>query len=244
MRILKILVLGFSVIFLLPSLLSAAIWMTTEHPENWRAAKWSSSGLLPEATSDDEAAVYILSAKTGGLKGAFASHAWVVVKPKGASYTRYDKVGWGSPIRRNNYAPDAFWYSNAPVIVTQAHGERAEALIPKVERAIADYPFAMTGGYHIYPGPNSNTFVSHVLHAVPELDAVLPSDAVGRDYPSDGQLLSFGADGRDFHINYKGLIGLAAGARSGLEFQLLGLVAGIDLSAPGLKVPAFGTIHF
>lgn len=245
MKFLKRLVLAVLVIFVLPTLVSAGLWVIKERPANWRDADWSSSGQLPLAREDREAAIYVFSAMTGGFKGAIASHAWIVTKQKGgADYVRYDKVGWGSPIRRNHRPADAYWYSNAPRLVTEVHGAAAERLIPRVEQAIADYPYGMAGGYRIYPGPNSNTFVAHVLRQVPELGAVLPSDAVGRDYLPDGRVFSIDADGRDMHLTYDGLIGLSAGARSGLEVHFLGLVAGIDVQKPGLKVPGLGTWRF
>lgn len=242
MRAFKLFSITFAVVFLLPTLLSAALWVAADRPVNWREADWSSSGLLAEADASDDPAIYVFSAKTGGLKGAVASHAWIVLKTRGGSYERFDKVGWGMPIRQNHRPADAFWYSNRPRIVSAVHGEAAERLMPKVREAIAGYPFAMAGGYRIYPGPNSNTFVAHVLRTVPELGAVLPPDAVGRDYPTDGSVLRIDEDGRDVHLSYKGLIGMAAGARSGFEVHLFGLVAGIDVVKPGIKLPALGTI--
>ena len=56
-----------------------------------------------------------MAARTGGLKGAFSVHTWIVIKKAGAkAYERYDKVGWGMPIRRNAYPADGRWYSNVP----------------------------------------------------------------------------------------------------------------------------------
>jgi hypothetical protein len=182
LKVAKRLLLAILIIYLLPALASAGLWAMKEHPTGYRNARWSSAGILPEAPADKPAAIYVYSAMTGGFKGSVASHAWIVVKREGASsYDRYDKVGWGTPIRRNAYAPDAYWYSNMPRRVVELHGEEAERLIPKIEQAIADYPYGKPGGYHIYPGPNSNTFVAHVLRQVPELGVVLPPDAVGRD---------------------------------------------------------------
>ncbi|MFN6984967.1 MAG: DUF3750 domain-containing protein, partial [Rhizobium oryzihabitans] len=168
MKFAKRLLLAIAVIYLLPALASAGLWAMREHPQGWRDARWSSSGALPQADADGEAAVYVFSAMTGGFKGSVASHAWIVLKKPGATaYDRYDKVGWGTPIRRNGYAADAFWYSNTPRQVVAIHGAEAEKLIPKIEKAIADYPYGKPGGYRIYPGPNSNTFVAHVLRSVP-----------------------------------------------------------------------------
>jgi hypothetical protein len=240
---LKRLFLAIFAIYLLPTFASAGWWALQDRPARWSEANWGSAGILPEAFDSDEAAVYVFSAKTGGLKGAVASHAWIVTKEKGArTYTRYDKVGWGSPIRRNHRPADAFWYSNRPELVTKITGEDAQALIPKVEAAIAAYPYAEPGGYTIWPGPNSNTFVAHVLRSVPELGAVLPPHAVGRDYLPDGAFVHLDQDGKDLHLTIRGLIGLSAGVRSGFEVHFLGLVAGIDVMRPGIKIPAFGRI--
>nr|WP_289851999.1 DUF3750 domain-containing protein [Rhizobium sp. SSA_523] len=239
----KRLVIAFTIIYLLPAFASAGWWALQDHPARWSEANWGSAGLLPKPADSRDAAIYIFSAKTGGLKGAVASHAWIVTKDKGASsYTRYDKVGWGSPIRRNHRPADAFWYSNAPELVTAVTGVEAELLIPKVEGAIAAYPYAEPGGYTIWPGPNSNTFVAFVLRNVPELGAVLPPHAVGRDYLPDGDFLHVDADGRDVHLTIRGLIGISAGLRSGFELHCLGLVAGLDFARPGIKIPAVGRI--
>ncbi|MCX8998542.1 DUF3750 domain-containing protein [Rhizobiaceae bacterium BDR2-2] len=243
MRILKRLLIAFLLVFLLPVAGAVGVWLLEERPRNWNQARWSSSGLLPQAAGDPEAAVYIFSAMTGGMKGAIASHAWIVTKEKGAAhYNRYDKVGWGSPIRKNHRPADAFWYSNPPRLVRSLHGAEAERLIPKIEQAIAAYPYSQPGGYRIWPGPNSNTFVAHVLREVPEIGAVLPPDAVGRDYLANGGLFSIDPDGRDLHLSLGGFAGLSAGERSGLEINLLGLVAGVDILRPALKVPGVGRI--
>lgn len=241
MKFVRRLVAAFLVIYLLPALASAGWWYMKERPQSWRDADWSSAGILPKPVQSPDAAVYIFSATTGGLKGAVASHAWIVTKEQGAqAYDRYDKVGWGKPIRRNAYPADARWYSNEPRLVATVKGAQASRLIPKIEAAIAAYPYSSAGGYRIWPGPNSNTFVAHVLRSVPELNAVLPPDAVGRDYLPEGKLFQIDADGRDLHATLYGLAGISAGMRSGLELHFFGLVAGLDIARPGIKIPALG----
>jgi hypothetical protein len=243
MKSVKRLLIVIFVVYLLPTFASAGLWAMGEHPARWSEARWTSAGILPKAQESEEAAIYIFSAMTGGLKGSVASHAWIVTKAKGASaYTRYDKVGWGTPVRRNHRDADAYWYSNMPQLVTSVTGSRAELLIPKIEGAIAAYPYAEPGGYTIWPGPNSNTFVAYVLRTVPELDAVLPPHAVGRDYLPDGEFVHLDEDGRDLHVTVRGLVGFSLGLRSGLEVHFLGLVAGLDLARPGIKIPALGRI--
>ncbi|HEY9057435.1 MAG TPA: DUF3750 domain-containing protein [Aurantimonas sp.] len=242
MYLLKWLTVFVGAVYLLPAALAALLWWTGEHPVSWRQADWSSAALLPAASTSDEAALYILAARTGGLKGALADHSWIVIKDKGASaYDRWDKVGWGTPIRRNSRPADGRWYSNDPRVVTRITGARAEALIPEVRAAIAAYPYAERGGYNIFPGPNSNTFVAHVMRAVPGIDATLPAAAVGRDYPSEGRFLSIDLDRRELRLSLWGYAGLVAGWKSGLEVNFLGLVAGLDPLRLAVTVPAFGT---
>lgn len=243
MKSVKRLLIVIFIIYLLPTFASAGLWAMKDHPSGWSAARWTSAGILPRPEESNDAAIYIFSAMTGGLKGAVASHAWIVTKEKGAStYTRYDKVGWGSPIRRNHRAADAYWYSNMPEMVASVTGSKAELLIPKIEGAIAAYPYAEPGGYTIWPGPNSNTFVAYVLRTLPELGAVLPPHAVGRDYLPDGEFVHLDEDWRDLHVTIRGLAGFSVGERSGLEVHFLGLVAGFDLARPGIKIPALGRI--
>lgn len=232
--------------FVLPALVSTGLWAFADRPGSWRSANWASSGLLSEIGDEPgEAAVHIVSARTGGLKGAISVHSWILLRKAGAThYERYDKVGWGSPIRKNGYPPDGRWYSNDPFIVKSVNGAAAEQLIPRIEAAIAAYPHAERGGYRIWPGPNSNSFVAYVLREVPEIDAVLPPNAVGRDYLAGDRLVSVDADGRDLHLTFYGLAGIAAGLRSGFEVHLFGLVAGIDVMRPAIKVPGIGRIGF
>lgn len=232
-----------ALLFLMPALATAGWWAMTERPESWHSADWGSSGLLPLAGEDEEAAIYVLAARTGGLKGAFSVHCWIVLERRGADvYERYDKVGWGSPIRRNRYPADGLWYSNMPRVVHELHGEAAEVLLPKFDAAIASYPYADYGAYRIWPGPNSNTFVAHVLDMVPEFGARLPSNAVGRDYAPGLFTAGMAPGGRDFRLTFGGIAGFRIGLQSGVEVHLAGLVAGIQPRRLALLVPAWGSV--
>lgn len=242
MRVLKIVLAVLSIVYLAPAALAAMLWTTGDHPGSWSQADWTSARVLPTANADKAAAMYIMAARTGGLKGALSDHSWVVVKDKDAlQYERWDKVGWGDPIRHNRYPADGHWYSNVPQIVVEKHGAEAEALIPMVRAAIESYPFAMRGGYHIFPGPNSNSFTAYVMREVPGIDATLPSVAVGRDYPTDWTFLSIDPDGEEVRLSLWGYAGLVVGLKSGLEVNVLGLVAGFDPWRLAIKIPAFGT---
>ncbi|MDO6962950.1 DUF3750 domain-containing protein [Rhizobium alvei] len=242
MRLFKRLTLLIGLVYLVPSLAAAAYWASQTHPANWRAADWSSARLLPDPAKDKRARISILAARTGGFKGAFAVHSWIVIKDAGASnYDRFDVVGWGKPVRQNGYEPDGRWYSNRPEIIWQAEGDKAAALIPDIRKAIAEYRYNQKGSYTLWPGPNSNTFVATIMRAVPEIDAVLPPNAVGRDFLGPSDFAFYDRSG-NLNLTLYGLVGLSAGSKSGFEVHLLGLVAGFDISRPALKIPAVGRL--
>src|SRR5712691_5022741 len=140
--------------FLAPVAAKALLW-TFEEPRSWRTARWSSAGILPAAASDPEARVLVFAARTGGWRSIFAVHTWIVVKPANASaYTRYDVMGFGTPVRVNLHAPDARWFSGSPQLIADVHGERAAQAIPKIEAAVKSYAYAAYGSYRVWPGPN------------------------------------------------------------------------------------------
>ncbi len=231
------------VLFVAPSLTHLAIWAATERPSSWREANWSSAKILPAALENKQAKVYVMAARTGGLKGAISKHSWIVLKAASSDhYDRYDVVGWGKPVRKNAYPADGRWYSNQPGIVFQASGKKAAMLIPKIEKAIARYRGNKYGDYTLWPGPNSNTFVAGIIRAVPDFDAELPATAVGKDYPSPGRLVDFDPVRGSLRFSLSGYAGLSLGLKSGIEVNLLGLVAGFDWYNPALKLPGFGRI--
>lgn len=233
--------LVFLFLFLLPLGVHAGVFWSKGWERSWRTANWSSAGVLPPASDIDEAVVSVYSARTGRWKGIFAVHSWIVVKPKGArQWDRYDVVGWGTPVRHNAYAADARWYGNEPQLVGTLTGDEAEKLIPEIQHTIANYPYSQRGDYHIWPGPNSNTFVATVLRTVPDLHMTLPPTAVGKDFLVDGSWLDTMSSGMKLSIN--GLFGLSIGGEEGFEMNVLGLVAGFDWQNPAIKLPGFGRI--
>ena len=198
-------------LFLLPLGLHAALYASKERPASFRDADWSSVGMLPAANADREARFLVFTGRTGRWKGIFAVHSWVVFKPENASsWSRYDVVGWGQPVRNNGWARPDYSYSNF-------------------------------GDYRIWPGPNSNTFTATVLRAVPQLETTLPANAVGKDfrpYPYVGLTDS----GTGIEASLWGLLGAKLGWVEGIEVNFLGLVAGLDLRHPAIKLPGFGRI--
>jgi hypothetical protein len=236
------LLLAFLLVFVLPLALHALYfaWRDDLAP-SWSAADWSSAQLLPEAALKPEAMVHIYAARTGRWRGIFAHHSWIVVKEKGAArYTRYDKVGWGSPVRTNGWAPDGRWFGNPPRLIVALEGDAAERLIPRLRQAVASYPYRSFGDYRPWPGPNSNTFVAHVMRQLPELSAALPPTALGKDFAES--FISLTPSRTGLQVSLFGYAGLSLGWVEGVEVNILGLVAGVDWRRPALKVPAWGRI--
>ena len=97
------------------------------------------------------------------------------------------------------------------------------------------------GDYRIWPGPNSNTFTATVLRAAPELQTTLPPNAVGKDF-RDGPYLGLTDSGTGVEASLWGILGLKVGWVEGIELNFLGMVAGLDLRHPGLKLPGFGRV--
>jgi len=103
------------------------------------------------------------------------------------------------------------------------------------------YRFAQAGDYRVWPGPNSNSFTAAILRTVPELGVSLPPNAVGRDY-RDRFYAWLTDSGTGFELNLHGLAAFKVGWVEGIELNLFGLVAGLDLRHPGLKLPGYGRI--
>jgi hypothetical protein len=233
---------GILALFLFPLAVHAAIYASKDRPASYRDADWSSVGMLPPAAADYEARMLVFTGRTGRWKGIFAVHSWVVIKPENSTgWTRYDVVGWGQPVRTNGWAADGRWFGNTPRIQLDVRGAQAAALIPRVREVVAAYQYNRLGDYRVWPGPNSNTFTAAVLRAVPELQTTLPANAVGKDFralPYVGL-----TDSRTgFEISLWGLLGVKAGWVEGVELNFMGLVAGLDLRHPAVKLPGFGRV--
>ena len=240
MTVLKTCLALFVAFYLLPIGISAVRYWMDGTGAGWRTADRSSVGILPPAGSK-AAVVRIFAAPTVRWRGIFATHSWIVFKPAGASgYTRYDYTAWGDPVRLNGFEPDGRWFGQAPAVVFAADGVAAEAMIPHMQAAIRDYAWRKQGDYHAWPGPNSNTFVQAVMDSVPEVSNALPPTAIGKDYPYDGRWLRWTASGTGIRLTLGGYLGVTIAWVEGVEINILGAVAGLDLRRPAIKLPGLG----
>jgi hypothetical protein len=213
---------------------------------DWASATHRSAGLAPDPAEHREAIVQVYAARTFGWRGAFAVHTWLAAKPAGApAYTRYEVIGWrarlgGSGLTvHSGRAPDAEWYGAAPQLLRDLRGADAEAVIARLDAVAAAYPF---DSYRAWPGPNSNTFVAFVAREIPQLRVALPPHAVGKDFLPHGRVVAPTPSGTGWQASLGGLLGLAVALDEGLEVNLLGLVTGVDVAPPALKLPGVGRL--
>jgi hypothetical protein len=144
------------------------------------------SGQAPDPATTPEPVIQVYAARVLRWRAVDAVHTWIALKPRNATrYTRYEVIGWGihqgrPAVRVNGAGPDNYWHGNRPRRLLDLRGDGVDAIIARVEAAVAAYAYPRT--YRLWPGPNSNTFTACIGRAVPELKLELPSSAIGRDY--------------------------------------------------------------
>lgn len=227
--------------------LAAAGCSTLERTRgNWWELSREPSGQAPDAATTPEAVVQVYAARTVGWRGLLAVHTWIALKQSGASsYTRYEVIGWGvdrgaPAVRVNRSGPDNYWFGSRPELLVDRRGPDVDAIIEKLQAAVAAYPYPAS--YRTWPGPNSNTFTAFVAREVPELRLNLPSTAIGKDYLADGVPFGMAPSGTGLQLSALGLLGVMAAWDEGLEVNVLGLIFGLDLKRPALKLPAVGRV--
>jgi hypothetical protein len=236
-------------VVLLALLLTGPLWTLASgrvplHGD-WRTASHRASGLAPDPAEYKEAVVQVYAARAFGWRGAFGVHTWLAAKAAGEDhYTRYEVIGWyalrgQSALSVSSYQPpDAEWFGATPMLLTDLRGAAAEHVIAKLPQATAKYPYADT--YRVWPGPNSNTFIAHLGREIPQLRLTLPSTAIGKDYLPLGEFLAATPSGTGYQLSLGGMFGIAAARDEGFELNVLGLVLGIDVRHPALKLPGIG----
>jgi hypothetical protein len=208
---------------------------------DWRTASREPAGLAPDPATTPEAVIQVYSARAVSWRGWFGVHTWVAVKRSGASeFTVHEVMGWrlqrtGTALMSRSRPADGYWYGNRPELLGDIRGAGVDALIDRVE----DYPYPDT--YHVWPGPNSNTFVAHVLRAVPELRVDLPPTAIGKDYLG-WRSVGLTPSGTGAQASLFGVVGVSAGLEEGVEVNVLGLNFGVDPKSLSLKLPIVGRV--
>ena len=134
--------------------------------------------------------------------------------------------GGGQAIRKDMRPPDGRWAGNDPQLVVDLRGPTAAAAIPKIEAAIAAYPYP--DSYVTWPGPNSNSFIAYIVRTVPELNAQMPANASARTSCRTRSCAAMAPSGTGIQVSLAGLLGFTVALDEGVEVNFLGLVLGID----------------
>ncbi len=227
------------------ALLAALVSSVELTAQDWRTASREPAGLAPDPAITPEAVVQVYAARAIRWRGYFGVHTWVAVKPAGASaFTVYELMGYqtrrtGNGVRTSQRPADAYWYGNRPHVLADVRGPGAEPLIARIPSAVASYPYA--GSYRVWPGPNSNTFIAHLLRAAPELRVDLPATAIGKDYlPSS--IVGLTPSGTGAQLSVFGALGILVAWEEGIELNLFGLVFGVNPKRLALELPLLGNV--
>lgn len=212
---------------------------------DWRTASREPAGLAPDPATTPEAVVQVYAARAVSWRGWFGVHTWIAVKPRDArEFTVHEVMGWrlrrtGTALVSRNRPADGYWYGNRPELLADVRGAGVDELITRIEAAIQEYPYP--DKYHVWPGPNSNTFVAFVLRKVPELRVDLPPTAIGKDYLG-WRSVHVTPSGTGGQASLFGVVGVAAGVEEGVEVNLLGLNFGVDPMSLSIKLPLVGRL--
>jgi len=213
---------------------------------DWRTAERKSAQIAPDPASHPEAIIQVYAARTFNWRGLFAVHTWIVTKRKDAAqFVVYQVIGWRlykglPPLDIDTDIPDRYWFGQKPEVIYDLHGEKAEALIPKINIAANKYPYSKR--YTFWPGPNSNTFPAYIARQVPELGLNLPPIAIGKDFLPNGAFFSRTPSGTGFQFSLLGLIGITIGWQEGIAVNVLGLNYGISFYPLGIILPGVGLL--
>jgi hypothetical protein len=66
--------------------------------------------------------------------------------------------------------------------------------------------------------------------------------AIGKDFPFDRRWIGWTPSRTGIRVNLGGYLGFSIGWVEGLEINVLGAVAGIDMRRPALKLPGIGRL--
>ncbi|MEX3011309.1 DUF3750 domain-containing protein [Hoeflea sp. TYP-13] len=236
-------IIALLILYFGPLLAQFAVYAASDPQAHWSRADRSQVGLAPDPAKEKAAVVQIYAARAYRWRGVFAVHTWLAIKGENAvNYTRYDVIGWGRALRTGIGQPDSRWVGNEPMVLFEARGDAAAAMIPKIKAAVAKYPHGGRGAYTLWPGPNSNSFIAAIAREVPGLKVALPPIAIGKDYAPDWLSVMETPSNTGWQISFAGYAGLGIGSVEGIELHILGQTLGIDFLRPAVKLPGLGRL--
>jgi len=226
--------------------ISIAISASVLFGPDWKTADRSSVGIAPDPAIESEAIIQVYAARAFNWRSLFAVHTWIATKAEDAkSYNVYQVVGWrkrhGLPVVvKEQDIPDRSWFGSSPTILREIKGAEAVAMITSIENAVLSYPYP--DAYHMWPGPNSNTFIAHIGRSVPELQLDLPPTAIGKDFMTRNRFIDAPPSGNGIQLSFYGLFGGLVSTVEGVEINMLGLNFGVDYAPFRLRLPMIGIV--
>ncbi len=143
--------------------------------------------------------VFLFSSPTA-FPYPFAVHPWFVVNNKGvlSRFEIWKKAGFSSlsddhlcknlftdmtiGLKIFPYFSDLRWKSKVIKYIEGGEDSVAYKMIEFFNNKLDTYPFRFN--YHLFPGPNSNTFGEWIIEKFPESEFKLPLNAIGKSYKS------------------------------------------------------------
>ena len=235
-------------LLLLSGPLFVAAFGPISYGNDWRTAPRHSTGIAPDPDKTPEAVIQIYAARAFNWRGVFGVHTWIATKEADATeYKVHQVLGWQlyrslPVVVSETDAPDRSWYGQEPEILVDLRGDKAVKLIPEIQAAVDSYPYDFE--YHVWPGPNSNTFTAWVARHVPELNLQLPSTAIGKDYLPNNKFIDTTPSGTGYQFSLFGIAGVSVAKTEGLEINLLGLNFGLDFDQVALILPGVDRVGF
>lgn len=236
----------FLVTLVLCFIFAALFSMLNDQPPRTDLSNYESRGLAPAPADFKDPIIQVYAARTWGLKGNVAVHTWLAYKEYAAnSYQIIQVIGWrqqgdGNVLFAEDDTADKTWWGNEPMLLLDVRGTDAQPLIPKLKSAIEAYPWS--NEYVLFPGPNSNTFVSWIGQQVPELKLDLPATAIGKDWRPLNESFRDSPSGTGKTLSLIGLLGIQIGMEEGIEINVLGLHLEVDPLDQQVSLPFFGTV--
>lgn len=213
---------------------------------NWQTANRDSAKLAPAPEELSESIYQIYTARAFSWRGYFGTHPWISWKRKNESqYTVAQVTSWGlrgggSALSLQHDLPDRFWFGNKPSILFEARGDDADRMIEQAIKLSADYKYK--NSYTLWPGPNSNTYVEHIIRNTPGITVELPPHSIGKDYLTNSNIFAMSPSGSGVQLSLFGLLGFTIGAAEGIELNILSMTFGVDVLRPALKLPFYGRV--
>lgn len=216
--------------------------------KSYRDASRESAKIAPLASELKEDIFQIYYARAFSWRGYFGVHPWVAWKKVDEKrYSVSQVTAWNlrrasSTVMTNNDEPDRYWFDSRPSLLYEVRGSKATIIIDKVKKLTKNYP--MGDRYIVYPGPNSNTYISYLIRNIPELKVSLPPHAIGKDYFESPFKLTSSPSETGFQLSLYGMLGMTLGLEEGIEVNIIGLNFGLDFWPPAIKLPILGRLGF